>query len=206
MLKKLNNMQIKDRLVRAFITVACIMTTVSLVTLITMFVVSQLYSSALIHYGFAQGDIGRAMTQFADTRSAMRGIIGYDDQDAIDTLLANHETYKNTFTEEFAALESSMVTAENKALYKDIQTKLTSYWKLEEEIITQGATTDRAQCELAQDKALGELAPLYNDLYADLTEIMDIKVAKGQSQSNLLSTVVIILIVVIIVVIVSSIV
>lgn len=206
MLKKLNNMQIKDRLVRAFITVACIMTTVSLVTLITMFVVSQLYSSALIHYGFAQGDIGRAMTQFADTRSAMRGIIGYDDQDAIDTLLANHETYKNTFTEEFAALESSMVTAENKALYKDIQTKLTSYWKLEEEIITQGATTDRAQCELAQDKALGELAPLYNDLYADLTEIMDIKVAKGQSQSNLLSTVVIILIVVIIVVIVVSIV
>lgn len=206
MLKKLNNMQIKDRLVRAFITVACIMTTVSLVTLITMFVVSQLYSSALIHYGFAQGDIGRAMTQFADTRSAMRGIIGYDDQDAIDTLLANHETYKNTFTEEFAALESSMVTAENKALYKDIQTKLTSYWKLEEEIITQGATTDRAQCELAQDKALGELAPLYNDLYADLTEIMDIKVAKGQSQSNLLSTVVIILIVVIIVVIVGSIV
>lgn len=206
MLKKLNNMQIKDRLVRAFITVACIMTTVSLVTLITMFVVSQLYSSALIHYGFAQGDIGSAMTQFADTRSAMRGIIGYDDQDAIDTLLANHETYKNTFTEEFAALESSMVTAENKALYKDIQTKLTSYWKLEEEIITQGATTDRAQCELAQDKALGELAPLYNDLYADLTEIMDIKVAKGQSQSNLLSTVVIILIVVIIVVIVGSIV
>lgn len=199
-------MQIKDRLVRAFITVACIMTTVSLVTLITMFVVSQLYSSALIHYGFAQGDIGSAMTQFADTRSAMRGIIGYDDQDAIDTLLANHETYKNTFTEEFAALESSMVTAENKALYKDIQTKLTSYWKLEEEIITQGATTDRAQCELAQDKALGELAPLYNDLYADLTEIMDIKVAKGQSQSNLLSTVVIILIVVIIVVIVGSIV
>lgn len=206
MLKKLNNMQIKDRLVRAFITVACIMTTVSLVTLITMFVVSQLYSSALINYGFAQGDIGRAMTQFADTRSAMRGIIGYDDQDAIDTLLANHETYKNTFTEEFASLESAMVTAENKALYKDIQTKLTSYWKLEEEIITQGATTDRAQCELAQDKALGELAPLYNDLYADLTEIMDIKVAKGQAQSSLLTAVVIILIVVIIVVIVGSIV
>lgn len=205
MLKKLNNLQIKDRLVKAFIAVAAIMTTVSIVTLITMFVVSQLYSSALVNYGFAQGDIGRAMTQFADSRSAMRGIIGYDDQDAIDTLLANHETYKNTFNKEFDALESAMVTAENKALYKDIQTKLTSYWKLEEEIITQGATTDREQCKIAQDKALGELAPLYNDLYEDLTEIMDIKVEKGQSQSNLLTTVVIILIVVIVVVIVGSI-
>lgn len=206
MLKKLNNLQIKDRLVRAFITVAVIMTTVSVVTLITMFVVSQLYSSALVDYGFAQGDIGRAMAQFADSRSAMRGIIGYDDQEAIDTLLANHENYKNTFTEEFNALESAMVTAENKALYKDIQTKLTNYWALEDEIIKVGASTDREQCRIAQDRALSELAPLYNDLYDDLTQIMDIKVDKGQAQSNLLSTVVIILIVIIVVVIVGSIV
>lgn len=205
MLKKLNNLQIKDRLVRAFITVAVIMTTVSLVTLITLFVVFQLYSSALINYGFAQGDIGRAMSEFADSRSAMRGIIGYDDQDAIDTLLANHESYKESFTKEFDSLESAMVTAENKALYKDVQDKLTDYWQFEQEIISQGATTDREQCKIAQDKALGELAPMYNDIYADLTEIMEIKVDKGQSQSNLLSAVVIILIVVIIVVIVGSI-
>ncbi len=206
MLKKLNNLQIKDRLVRAFITVAVIMTTVSVVTLITMFVVSQLFSSALVNYGFAQGDIGRAMTQFADSRSAMRGIIGYDDQEAIDTLLANHETYKDTFTKEFNSLESAMVTAENKALYKDVQDKLDDYWTFEEEIIAQGATTDRELCKLAQDKALGELAPMYNDIYTDLTEIMEIKVEKGQSQSTLLATIVIILIVVIIVVIVGSIV
>lgn len=206
MLKKLNNLQIKDRLVRAFITVAVIMTTVSLVTLITLFVVFQLYSSALINYGFAQGDIGRAMSEFADSRSAMRGIIGYDDQDAIDTLLANHESYKESFTKGFDSLESAMVTAENKALYKDVQDKLTDYWQFEQEIISQGATTDREQCKIAQDKALGELAPMYNDIYADLTEIMEIKVDKGQSQSNLLSAVVIILIVVIIVVIIGSIV
>ena len=206
MLKKLNNLQIKDRLVRAFITVAVIMTTVSLVTLITLFVVFQLYSSALINYGFAQGDIGRAMSEFADSRSAMRGIIGYDDQDAIDTLLANHESYKESFTKEFDSLESAMVTAENKALYKDVQDKLTDYWQFEQESISQGATTDREQCKIAQDKALGELAPMYNDIYADLTEIMEIKVDKGQSQSNLLSAVVIILIVVIIVVIIGSIV
>ena len=202
----MNNLKIKDRLVSAFITVAVIMTTVSLVTQITLFVVFQLYSSALINYGFAQGDIGRAMSEFADSRSAMRGIIGYDDQDAIDTLLANHESYKESFTKEFDSLESAMVTAENKALYKDVQDKLTDYWQFEQEIISQGATTDREQCKIAQDKALGELAPMYNDIYADLTEIMEIKVDKGQSQSNLLSAVVIFLIVVIIVVIIGSIV
>lgn len=205
MLKKLNNLQIRDRLVRAFVTVACILTAVSAVTLITMFIISQLYSSALVNYGFAQGDIGRAMSQFADSRSAMRGIIGYDEQEAIDTLLANHETYKEEFTREFNSLESAMVTQENKALYNDVQKKITEYWAFEQEIIDLGATTDREQCRVAQDKALGELAPMYNDIYDDLTQIMEIKVEKGQSMSSILSTVVIILIVLIVVVIAISI-
>lgn len=205
MLKKLNNLQIRDRLVRAFVTVAGILTIVSAITLITMFVISQLYSSALVNYGFAQGDIGRAMTHFADSRSAMRGIIGYTQQSAIDTLLANHETYKEEFTQEFNSLSSSMVTSENKALYKDVQEKLADYWIVEEDIITRGATTDSELSRLAQEKALNELAPMYNDIYDDLTQIMDIKVEKGKSMSSLLSAVVIILIVIIIVVITGSI-
>lgn len=205
MLKKLNNLQIRDRLVRAFVTIAGILTVVSAITLITMFVISQIYSSALVNYGFAQGDIGRAMTHFADSRSAMRGIIGYTQQSAIDTLLANHETYKEEFTQEFNSLSSSMVTSENKALYKDVQEKLADYWIVEEDIITRGATTDSELSRLAQEKALSELAPMYNDIYDDLTQIMDIKVEKGKSMSSLLSAVVIILIVIIIVVITGSI-
>lgn len=205
MLKKLNNLQIRDRLVRAFVTIAGILTIVSAITLITMSVILQLYSSALVNYGFAQGDIGRAMTHFADSRSAMRGIIGYTQQSAIDTLLANHETYKEEFTQEFNSLSSSMVTSENKALYKDVQEKLADYWIVEEEIINRGASTDSELSRLAQEKALSELAPMYNDIYDDLTQIMDIKVEKGQSVSGLLTAVVIILIVIIIVVITVSI-
>lgn len=205
MLKKLNNLQIRDRLVRAFIVIACILSVVSIAILVTMFVMSRLYSSAMINYGFAQGDIGRAMTQFADSRSAMRGIIGYDDQSAIDTLLANHDEYKEAFLREFDSLESAMVTPENKALYKDVQDKLDDYWDFEEEIIRQGATTDPEQCRLAQEKALGELAPMYNEIYNDLTQIMEIKVDKGQEVSIQLSTLIIILIVIILIVITCSI-
>ena len=43
MLKKLNNLQIRDRLVRAFVTVACLMTAVSAVILIMMLVLSRMY-------------------------------------------------------------------------------------------------------------------------------------------------------------------
>ncbi len=205
MLKKLNNLQIRDRLVRAFVTVACIMTAVSAVILIMLLVLSRMYASALVDYGFAQGDIGRAMAQFADSRSAMRGIIGYDEQEAIETLLKNHETYKSEFTREFDKLESAMVTAENKTLYNQVAEKLDDYWAYEQEIIDLGATVDREKCKIAQDMALGDLAPIYNDIYDDLTQIMEIKVDRGEFMSTLLTTVVIVLIIVIIIIITISI-
>lgn len=205
MLKKLNNLQIRDRLTRAFVTIACMLTVVSAVILIAMIIMSRVYSTTIVNYGFAQGDIGRAMTYFADTRSAMRGIIGYDDQDAIDTLLENRNSYKESFTKEFNNLESTMVTQENKKLYSDLKAKLDDYWMLEEEIVNQGATTDREQCKLAQDKALGELAPMYNEIYEELTQIMNIKVERGQDVSSLLTMIIIGLTVIIVVIITGSI-
>ena len=205
MLKKLNNLQIKDRLTRAFIMVACLLTAVSAVILITMIVMSRIYASTMVDYGFAQGDIGRAMAQFADCRSALRGIIGYDDATAINELVASHEYYKNDFVREFNNLESSMITAENKAIYKDLQNKLTAYWKLEVEIINEGATVNREQCKRAQDKALNQLAPMYNEIYTELTKMMDVKVEKGQSVSTLLTIIIIVLSVIIIVVIIIAI-
>ena len=201
MLKKLNNLPIRERLSRAFITIACILTAVSAVILVTMIVMSRLYASALVNYGFAQGDVGKAMVHFADTRSAMRGIIGYDEQDAIDKLLGDRTTYKESFTKEFNALESSMVTAENKRIYNEIKNELVDYWKLEEEIINLGATTDLEQCKVAQDMALGELVPMYEAIYDNLSQIMDVKVDKGQEVSNALSFVIIALTVIIIVII-----
>lgn len=205
MLKKLNNLPIRERLSRAFITIACILTAVSAVILVTMIVMSRLYASALVNYGFAQGDVGKAMVHFADTRSAMRGIIGYDEQDAIDKLLGDRTTYKESFTKEFNALESSMVTAENKRIYNEIKNELVDYWKLEEEIINLGATTDLEQCKVAQDMALGELVPMYEAIYDNLSQIMDVKVDKGQEVSNALSFVIIALTVIIIVIITGSI-
>lgn len=205
MLKKLNNLKIRDRLIHAFITIACMMAAVSAVILITMIVMSRLYASAIVNYGFAQGDVGKAMAQFADTRSAMRGIIGYDDPDTITKLLNDRQAYKESFTRDFENLESYMITDENKKLYKDIETKLVDYWKLEEEIVLQGSGIDIAQSKLAQERAVNELIPKYNEIYDDLTQIMEIKVDRGQSMSAVLSTVVIILTVAIIIIITLSI-
>ena len=203
-------MNFKDLKVKSKITVVVIGVAIlaSLSGIVSVFMMSNIqhkYDDALQNFGFAQGDIGRAMAQFADSRSAMRGIIGYDEQEAIETLLKNHETYKSEFTREFDKLESAMVTAENKTLYNQVAEKLDDYWAYEQEIIDLGATVDREKCKIAQDMALGDLAPIYNDIYDDLTQIMKIKVDRGEFMSALLTTVVIVLIIVIIIIITISI-
>ena len=105
MLEKLNGMRIRERLKRAFTLISAMMATVAVVGVIAMVIMSNLYADALVDYGFAQGDVGRAMASFADTRSALRGTIGYEEQSAIDSMVAQHEQCKEEFTTEFEGLE-----------------------------------------------------------------------------------------------------
>lgn len=187
MSEKLNKYRIKERLVRGFVIASGIPAAVAAVALIAMIIVAMRYSNALKVYGFAQGDVGKAMTYFAETRSTMRGVIGYDDEAVIDSLKTAHTESIENFTSSFEALEKAMVSEENKKVYADISSKLPAYWALDSEIITQGGVMDREQCAIAQARAINELAPLYEDINDDLIEIMDIKVERGNSTSTLLT-------------------
>lgn len=155
MLKKLNNMQIKERLTKAFIMVAGILAAVAIVGLVITIILSNAYADALTNYGFAQGDTGRAMVTLADTRSALRGAIGYEEQEAIDAMVQQHDEAKAKFEQEFANLEKTMVTAANKQIYSELQQELKDYWVLEQKILDLGATVDQQKCIEAQEIAYG---------------------------------------------------
>ena len=68
----LKNEKIEQRLKRSFFVVSSITSMAALVAIIAVMVISGRYSYALDNYGFAQGDIGRAMFEFADLRSSLR--------------------------------------------------------------------------------------------------------------------------------------
>ena len=50
------------------------------------------------YFGFAQGDIGRAMILFTDIRGDTRAIVGYDDQSVINNLISQYDEDKEEFT------------------------------------------------------------------------------------------------------------
>ena len=89
-----NNERIEKRLTKSFVMVAGISAVAAIVGLIAMIVVAARYSYALVNFGFAQGDIGKALFTFADSRSSLRAAIGYDNADAIAKVVAQHEENK----------------------------------------------------------------------------------------------------------------
>ena len=201
MFEKLNHYRIEKRLTRAFIIAAGIPAVVAVIALIAMIIVSNQYSNALEVYGFAQGDAGKALEYFSETRSALRAAIGFDDPDMINSQITSHQEYKEKFEAAFADLEQYMVTEENKALYAGIASKLPTYWEIDGRVMDIGAVTDRELCLQAQEIASGEMRPLYTEITEDLVTIMNIKVEKGDSVSKLLSIVCIVLAVLIVIII-----
>ncbi len=198
------NLRIKERLTKAFVMVAAITAIGAVVGLAAMLIMSNRYSSALVNYGFSQGDIGKAMITFANTRSATRGIIGFDEQDLVDDAMTEHDEQKTKFENYFATVGEVLTSSEEEALYQQISDKLQQYWAAEEPIIEQGATTDTEQSTAAQTQMKESLDPIYEDIYADMVELMNTKVTEGDRLSTTLTAVSVILAIVIVAVLVVS--
>ncbi len=183
----LKNEKIEKRLKRSFFVVSSITSMAALVAIIAVMVISGRYSYALNNYGFAQGDIGRAMFEFADLRSSLRAAIGYDDADAIAEVVSQHETIKEDFEKSLAQVEHTIVSKDGRATYDAILADLDEYWKLDTQIMELGATTDRVLCRQAQEIALNDLAGVYNSIYERLEELLNVKVKEGNKLASTLS-------------------
>ncbi len=198
------NERIEKRLTKSFLMVSAITAFAAIIGIITMIVLMVQYTAALENYGFAQGDIGKAMFEFADTRSALRATIGYEDQDAIDIVKQQHEEHKALFENAFKQIEKSIVSKDGRTTYDQIENELVSYWEIDRLIMETGATVDQELCRQAQDMAIDDLAPAYDSIYMQLEELLEVKVSEGDKLSSMLNITSIVLAVLIAVVLTIS--
>ena len=89
-----NRESIEKSLTKSVFKVSTMAAAAAVLGVIALIVIAGRYSYALKNFGFAQGDIGKAMFEFADLRSSLRAAIGYDDADAIDTVVRQHDEGK----------------------------------------------------------------------------------------------------------------
>lgn len=170
MLKNLSKLKIEKRLSKSFTLVSLIASIAAVIGLIALIITTTQYSSALKNYGFTQGDIGKALVTFADTRAATRGIIAYQQKDLIDSTKTIHDAKKQKFLDYMTTVEETMTSDEEKAAYQEAETQLEKYWTLEDKVIKAGATTDAESSIEAQKTESGDLNELYDEVYAQLAK------------------------------------
>ena len=123
MLKNLSKLKIEKRLSKSFTLVSLIASIAAVIGLIALIITTTQYSSALKNYGFTQGDIGKALVTFADTRAATRGIIAYQQKDLIDSTKTIHDAKKQKFLSIMTTVEENM-TSDEESL------RNTGHWKI----------------------------------------------------------------------------
>lgn len=205
-MKKGQDLKIREKLSKSYLQVIFIASISAIVGICALLLMTRMYNNALTNYGFSQGDIGKAMTVFADARSDLRGAIGYDEEGIIKELKEDYYVKQDSFNTYLAEIEKSMVTKAGRDAYNQILADLDGYWELSDEMIETGATTDAASSKEAQDRAAKELKPLYETVYNDLKNLMDICVQKGDQTESILAVMEVIVVIIIIAVIILSIV
>ena len=188
------------RLINGCRKIEAILSSAAIIAVVALFIVSQQYESAMQNYGFSQGDIGHAMSAFAEARSSLRGAIGYDKEEEIKEMMTHYEEEKKLFDEYMDEVKKSMVTDEGWKAYNAIKDLEDDYWKLSDEILAQGSVTDREICAQAQNRAILELTPKYTELHDALQHLMDVNVEKGDETHNTMVVVKIVLVIALIVI------
>ena len=200
-MKKNHEMKIRDRLSKSYMQVIAIASISAVIGIIALLVMTRMYNNALNNYGFSQGDIGKAMTTFAETRSNLRGAIGYTDEEIVASTKEDYYAKKEAFNGYLDTISKSMVTKAGKEAYNQILTDLDGYWELSDELIEEGATTDATISKQVQERAVDELKPLYENVYSDLKNLMDVNVQKGNEVESTLALLEIVVVIIIIAII-----
>ena len=91
----------------------------------------------------------------------------------------DQETKKEAFATYLADVELSIVTPEGKEAFDNIQATVEEYWTISDSIIEEGSVVDSEAREKAHDRAFQELAPVYNEVYDALLDLMAVNVTKG---------------------------
>lgn len=181
------NLKIRQRLKKAFAIIVVISSIAGVLGALAMIVTMNRYQHALTNYGFSQGDIGKAMTVFTDVRSATRGIIGYNDPDLVDGLITTHDEKKQAFLEYWEVVGETVVSSKEKELYDQVNEQIQQYWELDQQAINTGKVDMEEKRMQAQELMQNQVAPLYNEIYDTMRELMNENVREGDSLSSTLN-------------------
>lgn len=187
LLKKLNKMKMKKKLMVSFIIITLLASISGILSAVMIGIVDVRYSDALENYGFSQGDIGKVLGRLGQIDGSVHDSISFYSTANQDAAIAAYEDQVGDMDGYFKALEKRLTSSEDKGYYKAAVEDWGEYLSLAEELMEKGRTEDTKIIAEVQDRMVAELDPIYNELYGSMSDMMNLKVETGNTLSASLS-------------------
>ena len=177
---RLNTMRIEKRLRTAFLLVAVIASISGLVAIGLMVKISLDSNNTLNNYGFASGDLGRALTSLTDTRRCVRDMVHGNEAGDVEEARQDLNKANEDFDKYFNKVKSTVHDSEGKDLVRVIEAELTNYQEMSERFASMGELGTMEDARV-QDLMKTEMDPHYQRLYDACSELFVNKQERGNN-------------------------
>lgn len=201
MIEKMKQMRIEKRLTYSSVISVALASIGAIVAAVFLFYMGTRYDQILTYNAFPQGDIGLAMTELADVRSATRGAIGYEDEELIASLVERHDEAIEKLNAYLVEIEATCSDDNERQEYNDVVEALEKYLEIDAQVIKMGATSDSSLSRQAQQLAQDEMAPAYTAVYEEFEMLMQANMDNGNEAQSFMNALRIILLVVVLAVV-----
>lgn len=201
MIEKMKQMRIEKRLTFSSVISVALASIGAIVAAVFLFYMGTRYDQILTYNAFPQGDIGLAMTELADVRSATRGAIGYEDEELIASLVERHDEAIEKLNAYLVEIEATCADDNERQEYNDVVEALEKYLEIDAKVIKMGATSDSSLSRQAQQLAQDEMAPAYTAVYEEFEMLMQANMDNGNEAQSFMNALRIILLVVVLAVV-----
>lgn len=178
--KKLSKMRIEKRLRRAFLCIALIASLSGVVSIILMAKISYDANSAITNYGFAMGDLGKALVSMADSRRCVRDIVHASEDGDIQAACDELEKINKEYDDYFRKVEKRATDSEEKDMLREIENEMFAYREQLQRFAKIGksrAMEDSRTQSLMQT----EMDPYFTKVYKASNQLFELKQQRGES-------------------------
>ncbi len=200
-MKKMKNMNVKERLTKSFIFAVAIASIAGVLAAILMLVIDARYGKALELNGFIQGDLGEYNSYLNKGGALARDVIMLTDEADIAQVQKELQEVDGKVDYYFAEFEHKLENDDERALTSLIQEKYPQYLAAREEAMAAGM---KNHDEVALQQFRHEALPLLQEVMDAADKLIAMNIEMGDKVSKELSLFSIIMIVIVLVVIIIA--
>ena len=183
-------LKLRGKILLAFMIIVASAVIVAAVGLNRMRIIDREYSVIVEDYGFAQGDLGRAIIALTQANAHTHDAVTYEDAEDIKAAKTSMNEELEIYSEEMKVVDKSFSDGVGAKEYEEAKKLADEYLKVQKEFMTYAEKMDNSNSYdyvKIEHEMVENLDPAYQKAYKALNELLALKKDEGDKVSTELS-------------------